>query len=241
MFSQTIEDLYYNLDDAIHTNKPFIYVLDSMDALSSKAEVDKFQEQKTAQRAGKQTAGSYGDGKAKRNSSGIRQILPALKSSGSILIIISQTRDNLGFGFETKTRSGGRALRFYATLEIWSSCGKPIKKTVKGKPRTIGINCILEVKKNRVNGRNRKIQTPIYYTIGFDDIGGCVLWLIDEGHWLKKGQRIVAPEFDFKGTESTLIKKIEDEELEKDLKMIVQDVWDEIEIACSPKRKRRYE
>jgi len=241
IFSNTIEEFYYHIDDAIAAGKPFIYILDSMDSLTSNAEADKFAEQKEAYRSGKQITGSYGDGKAKKNSSGIRQILPHLRQTGSILIVISQTRDNLGFGFEKKTRSGGRALRFYATLEIWSSCGKAITKTVKGKPRIIGMNCILQTKKNRITGRDRKITIPIFYTSGFDDVGGCISWLVDERHWKKQGQKIKAPEFDFVGTEIALIHHIEKGNLEKDLKEIVQSVWDEIEKASDPKRKRRYE
>ncbi len=241
IFSKTVEDFYDHLDDAANDGRSFLYVIDSTDSLSSDAEIDKFQEQKTARRKGRKITGSYGDGKAKKNSAGIRQILPKLRASGSILILIHQKRDNLGFGFETKTRSGGRAPRFYATLEIWSAVGRKIKKTVRGKPRTIGSNILLEVKKNRVTGRHRKVEVPIYYTIGIDDIGGCVNWLIDEGYWKGSDNKVKAPEFEYKGKVSGLIRKIEKKGLEKDLRELVQDLWDEIEAACSPGRKRRYE
>jgi RecA/RadA recombinase len=241
LFSRTIEELYYHVDDWIQKDEPFIYILDSMDALSSDAEIDKFYEHKRAHRKGKEAAGSYGDGKAKINSSGIRQIVSKLSETGSILIVISQTRDNLGFGFETKTNSGGRALKFYATLEIWSSCGEKIKKTAMGKPRTIGMECILQVKKNRVTGRDRTIHVPILYELGIDDVGGIVRWLVKEEHWAAKGGKIAVPEFDFKGSEAQLLKHIESEGLEKDLRDIAQEVWDEIELACNPGRKARYE
>jgi len=239
--SRTIEDFYYHVDDAIQDGRPFIYILDSMDSLSSEAEKNKFQDQKKANRKNKAITGSMGDGKAKKNSGNMRQLIPALKDSGSILIVISQTRDNMGFGFETKSRSGGHALKFYATLEIWSSCGKKIKKTVRGKNRPIGINSILKIKKNRVNGKDRQVEVPIYYALGFDDIGGCINYLIDEKHWNLSGQTIKATEFDFEGSKSQLIKKIEDEKLETKLQSIVQKVWDEIEAACDPGRKPRYE
>ena len=240
VFSETIEDFYYHVDDAIKDGRPFIYILDSMDSLSSEAEKTKFQDQKKAQRKNKTITGSMGDGKAKKNSAGIRQLIPALKASGSILIVISQTRDNMGFGFEKKSRSGGHALKFYATLEIWSSCGKKIKKTVRGKDRPVGINTILKIKKNRVNGRDRQVEVPIYYAIGFDDIGGCINYLLDENHWSLSGQTIKAPEFNFEGTKNEFIKKIESQKLENKLQSIVQAVWDEIESACDPGRKMRY-
>ena len=125
IFSETIQDFYYHVDDAIHVadteDKPFIYILDSQDALTSAYEKSKFEEHKKAYRDGKDSAGSYGDGKAKVHSEGLRKVLSSLSRTGSILIIINQTRDNLGFGFSKKTRSGGRALRFYASVEIWVS------------------------------------------------------------------------------------------------------------------------
>ena len=240
VFSETIEDFYYHVDDAIEDGRPFIYILDSMDSLSSDAEKTKFQDQKKAKRKNKTITGSMGDGKAKKNSAGIRQLIPSLKASGSILIVISQIRDNMGLSFEKKSRSGGHALKFYATLEIWSSCGKKIKKTIKGKPRSIGVNTVLKIKKNRVNGKDRQVEVPIYHAIGFDDLGGCINYLLDENHWGLSGQTIKAPEFDFEGTKKELIKKIEGENLENKLQSIVQAVWNEIELACDPMRKNRY-
>ena len=240
IYSTTIEEFYYHIDDAIKKEKPFIYILDSMDSLSSSDEAAKFDEHKTAHRKGKKAAGSYGDGKAKKNSAGLRRLLGPLRKSGSILIILSQTRDNLGFGFEKKIRSGGRALRFYACLEIWSSIKKKITKTVKGKKRQLGIICLLQTKKNRITGKDRIVTVPIYHSFGFDNTGSCVDYLIEENHWKQKGNTVIAKEFKFKGTRSKLIKYIETEDMEKDLVSIVADVWDEIEEACSIKRKRRY-
>jgi RecA/RadA recombinase len=239
--SSTIEDAYYNIDDALNEGKPFIYILDSMDGLSSKAEQDKFEETKKAHRKGKTTAGSYGDGKAKKNSTNLRKLLKPLRQSGSILILISQTRDNLGIGFNKKSRSGGHALTFYACLEIWSSIGERITKIVKGKTRQLGISCVCRVKKNRIQGKDRKIKMPIYHSFGIDDVGSCIDYLLDEGHWKQRGNMIIAPEFKMKCTKEKLIRYIGIKELEKDLRMIVSDVWHEIEEACAVKRKRRYE
>lgn len=244
MFSQsstTIEEFYYHIDDALLRGQPFIYILDSMDSLSSEAEKDKFNETKTAYRKGKQIAGSYGDGKAKKNAQNIRKLLGPLLKTGSILIIINQTRDNLGFGFEKKTRSGGRALRFYACIEMWSSVKRKISRNIKGKKRQLGVECLIQIKKNRITGRERAITIPIYHSFGIDDIGSCIDYLIEEEYWEQKGNNILANEFNFKGSKSKLIKYIETEEMEKDLRSIVGDVWNEIEEACTVKRKRRYE
>jgi len=243
LFSTTIEEFYFNVDDAIKEGKPFIYILDSMDSLSSQDEADKFDKTKTAMRRGRETPGSYTDGKAKKNSANLRRLLKPLADSNSILIIVNQTRDNIGFGFERKSRSGGHALRFYATIELWSSVKKKISKSFKGKKRQLGIECLIQIKKNRITGRERTLTIPIYHSFGIDDIGSCVDYLIDEGHWKqnKKGTKIRAKEFKFEGSREKLIKYIEAEGMERDLRSIVADVWNEIEENCKVGRKKRYE
>ena len=240
--SASIEDFYYNMDDALKAGRPFIYILDSMDSLTSSTEGSKFEETKKADRSGKKAAGSYGDGKAKINAQNMRRLMTPLRKSESILIVISQTRDNIGFGFEKKTRSGGHALRFYASLEIWSSIYGQITKTVKKKKRQLGISCLCKVKKNRETGRIRDIKFPIYHSYGIDDIGGCVDFLVEENHWKKNDAgTIIAKEFDLKGNSEKLVHLIEDNSLQNDLRHLVASVWDEIEMACKVKRKKRYE
>ena len=239
--STTIEEFYFNIHNAVKAKKPFIYILDSMDSLSSEDEISKFDENKKAYEKGTKATGSYGDGKAKKNSAGIRRLLTPLRESGSILLVINQTRDNLGFGFEKKTRSGGNALRFYAGIEIWSSIAGQIFKTIKGKKRQLGINCICQIKKNRVNGKLRKVIMPIYHEFGIDDVGSCVDYLIDEEHWVMVKSKIRAKEFKIIATRDKIIKYIEKHDKEKELQLIVGDVWDEIEDACSIKRKKRYD
>lgn len=240
-YSETIEEFYYNLDDARKDGRPFIYVLDSMDSLSSTSEADKFQKQKIAYRKRRKEAGSYGDGKAKANSANLRQFISYLTKSGSILIIICQTRDSLGFGFDTKTRSGGRSLRFYACLEIWLSIAKTIKRRVRGKERPVGVLSKMRVRKNRLTGRDRTVEVPIYYDIGLDDIGSCVDFLVDEGHWSEK-KGMISNDFTEEAVgRDELIAHIETEGLEKQLKLIVSELWHTIEDELSLKRKPRYE
>lgn len=238
--SETIEDFYYNADDRFEAG-PTIYVLDSMDALSSEAEQKKVKKQKTDTRAGTQTAGSMGDGKAKKNSALLRQLLVKIKRNNGILVIINQTRDNLGFGFETKTRSGGRALKFYATCELWTSVKQTLMKEVRGKKRQVGMISQVDVKKNRQDGRKHQILVPLLHSYGIDNIGACIDWLVSEGHWKATKGNIVAEEFDFKGPREKLIKQITVEQEEQELKMLCQVVWHEIDQLLQTKRPKRYE
>lgn len=239
--SHRIEDFYDRLHNLNKKGDPFIYILDSMDALSSEAEIRKFDKQKKAREKEADAAGSYTDGKAKVNSQNLRRVVSLLAKTGSILIIINQTRDKLK-GYGGKTHSGGNALQFYATLEIWSDIKADLKKRYRGKERSQGVLVKLRLCKNRISGKDREIVMPIYYTYGMDDIGSCIDYLTSEEHWTKTKKGVItAPEFDFVGRRSTLIERIADGNMEKDLTIIAADVWKEIEAAVAIKRKPRYE
>lgn len=243
IYSYTVEEFYYNVDDAIKEGAPFIYILDSMDGLSSEAEGGKFEEHKQAYLKGKEAKGSYGDGKAKKNSEGLRKVMKGLRDSNSILIVICQTRDNIAsFGFgDGKTRSGGHALRFYSTLEIWTSLMGKIKKSVKGKDRNIGIKAKVKVKKNRITGQLHESTIDIYPFYGIDDIGGCIDYLISEGRWKKSGQTIKADDFNLSYTKDKLINYIEENGLYRKLQSIVGECWNEIVDASKLPRRKKYE
>lgn len=92
IYSETIEDLYFHIDDALKVGKPFIYIIDSMDSLSSDYEGKKFDERKDASRKGTKAKGDYGDGKAKYNSANLRKVLSGIRDTKSILMIISQNQ-----------------------------------------------------------------------------------------------------------------------------------------------------
>ncbi len=241
IYSNTVEGFYFNVDNCLGKG-PCIYVLDSMDALTTEDEKDKFTETRKAREKGKEVAGSYGTSKAKLNSSYLRVVFNKLRETGSILIVLCQTRDNIGFGaqFNPKTRGGGHALTFYASLEIWTSVAGHIKKTVAGKPRELGIRCKARVKKNRLTGRDRAVEFPIFHSIGMDDVGGCIDWLVDEGHWQETKGIIKAPEFDFECSAEKLAKLIDETEKDKQLRLLVADRWRTIEELCEVQRRPRY-
>ena len=244
IYSTTIDEFYFHLDDALDAG-PCLYVLDSMDGLTSDTEQSKFEEKKVATRKGKEVSGSYGDGKAKTNSGVLRQCLSKMRKNGSILLIVNQTRDNIGAGFfeSKKTRSGGHALTFYAAIELWSAVAGEIKKTVRETPRTVGTKCKIRVKKNRYSGRKRIVELPIYYDYGIDDIESCVDFLVKEKQWKKVSGKIdTGKDLGDVGAmqKKKLIRTIEERGLEQNLRMLTADVWNEIEEACGEDRKPRY-
>lgn len=240
--STTVEEFYFNLDDACEINKPFIYVLDSMDALESQESQDKFSEVKKATRANKEITGSYGMAKAKANSGGLRRITSYLTRSNSILIIICQLRDNVGFGsqYNPEIFSGGKALRYYASLILWFAVKEEITKTINGKKRKIGSIFNVRIKKNRIDGKERTVDVVFHESTGIDDTESCVDYLLDEKHW-KDDKGIDAEEFKVTLKKDKLITYIEEKDLEADLRDIVSGVWDAIEMQCEVKRKPRYQ
>jgi RecA/RadA recombinase len=221
---------------------PCIYILDSMDGLQGDKEEAKLKEKMNA-KAGTKVKGDYGDGKAKQNSQYIRQLLAKARDSRSILIVVSQTRDNFDEYGPDKVVSGGHALKYYATAQMWSSRSGIIKRTYRDNDVQTGIRVRMQIKKNRLSGKEWEAEIPIYHTYGIDNIGSCVEYLTDWKHWAKadKGATITAPELDFEGPQAKLIKKIEEDGLERDLQAIVGDVWAAVEEACALKRKPRYE
>lgn len=242
-YSATIEDFYFNLDDAFEAEKPFVYVLDSIDALDSEQNEKYFDSLKKALRKDTKAPGSYGDGKAKANSQGLRRVIPRLRDTGSILLVINQTRDKIDampFG-EKRTRAGGRALSFYAQVEIWSSVRSKIKKEVAGKERVVGTLCEFKIKRSRYSGRELSVQVPIVLGAGLDDLGSMIDYLLEEKHWDKKGGKIIAKELDLVGDRETLIKYIEEECKEEELRGVVKQVWEDIEDKLETPRKKRYE
>lgn len=248
VYSRFAEDFYYNLDDrltAVEKGKapPFLYLLDSMDALSSKYELSKFKEKKTEARGGKKAKGDYGDGKAKINSTWIRSMVARFRDTRSILIVLGQTRDNIGAKtvYDPKqTVAGGRALKFYAAWQMWTSVAGRLTKEVNGTKRQIGINARMAIKKNRLTGKEWTVTVPIYWSSGIDDTGSLIDFLIEEKHWETSGSKVFAKDLDFEGPRIKLIRKIEEEDLEMDLKEIVREVWSDIELNCEVRRKNRY-
>lgn len=247
-FSPSVEGFYYGMDDCFKAKQPFIYVLDSMDSLNPEDDTEKFQEKKTAYNkkrlTGKaaDTSGSYGTAKAKANSNGLRLLMDPLRETGSILIIISQSRKNIGFGaqFNPDVQSGGTALKFYATLQMWTTVKELIKKRVAGKDRQIGIRTKIHVKKNRLTGRDRAVNLPIYHSTGLGEVDSCVDWLIDEKHWKGTIDTVEAPEFGFSGDKEELICKIHSDGEEDKLAALVEERWNAIERACHVERKSKY-
>jgi len=241
--SWSLEEFYYNVDDAITDGRPFIYILDSMDGLETLEEQKLFQESKEAFHKGKPAAQSYGMQRAKMNAQCVRRIQGAMQDTNSMVFIISQAKVKVNSGlYQQKTRSGGAALKFTSTVELWLTPGKSIQKTIEGKARTIGHMVTVKIGKNRNNGQVDPVSIPLHPEYGIDDLSSCIEYLLDEGVWEKKALTIHTTGLPdaVKGTMEKLISIIEEKQWEGYVRDLVQSTWDRIREKIRMDRKARY-
>ena len=248
--SETIQKLQTNCLQLMKQDKPIIYVLDSLDSLSTDEELEKEFRRAMAAAKSKEAAdaiaGSYGTEKAKILGQTLRMINNYLEKTNSLLIIIQQLRQKMNkmpFG-NPYTTSGGEAPYFYSSHRVW------LKKIgeIKSKSLAIGNTTKADVEKNKTTGKHRSCEFSIYQDYGVDDIGSMVDFCIDQEIWKKDGRDYDAIDLGVKGDRpkttggvGTLVQQIEEKCLEGKLKSIVQEVWDEIEQSVLQNRKPRFE
>lgn len=171
--SNTVEALHIDIVRVLDQNpgKPILYIIDSLDALSDDAE----QERAIGD-------ASYGGSKPKKMGEMFRRLVDRMEGQRMLLIVVSQLRDKLNVTFgEKQTRSGGRALDFYASHIIWLAETGKLKKVIKGNERVIGVKVQVRVKKNKVGLPFRECKYPILFGYGVDDLTAGVEWLIEAG------------------------------------------------------------
>lgn len=246
LHSETIQDFKANILHRIKEKKPFIYILDSLDSLTSDEELKKEYQQALIKakdpEAVKELKGSYKTEKAKAIGETLRMINGQIKHSKSVLFIVQQERANIGVVFgSSKTTSGGMAPYFYSTHQVWLNMKSPITKEVKKQKRKIGHKIIAAIKKNKITGKLRNVEFDIYYDYGIDDIASCVDFLVSVGHWKKDRLVIEAKDFNLSQTKSKLIIEIEENKLQKELQKITGKIWLQIEEELKLARKRKFQ
>jgi recombination protein RecA len=218
----TVEDFARDLGafvgKRLASQTPGIYVLDSLDALSDEAEMTRDIGE-----------GSYGTKKAAKMSELFRTVARKLEQTRVLLIVISQVRDKIGVMFgEKHTRSGGRALDFYATHILWLAKLKDLKRTVKGIERSYGIIVNAKIKKNKISVPGRECEMEFHWNYGVEDF-------LTSINWLQKVKRM--PE----KYEKINYDKLSDDDyraLTSEIAEDVKRVWLEIESDFKPSRSK---
>lgn len=220
---QFIEDFDKFLDARIKDKESGIYVLDSLDALSDEAEMDR-----------KTGTATYGMQKPKLLSEFFRKTARKIENSKVLLLIVSQVRDNIGAGLfgEKYKRSGGKALDFYASQVVWLAKIKNLKRTIAKVERTYGVEIKASVKKNKVGLPFREAEFSFIFGYGVEDLGASVAWLDEIGR------------LDDAGLDKSYLKeigKLTDADYRKDnaeISKVVKKVWAEVETSFLPVRKK---
>ena len=227
---RTIEDFYRDLEahlELMPGNIPGMYVLDSLDSLSSEAELERGFD-----------AASYGDGKAKKLSEMFRRKIQDVGDKKCTLLIISQIRDKLNVMFgETKTRSGGHALDFYASQVVWLAQVQTLTRTVRNIKRPFGVLIKAKNKKCKVGTPYRDAELPLLFGYGMDDEVSMLEWLKDTKVPLLLGGekydhkevRDTIEELRYEGDRNAL------RQINNDLRELVAKVWYEIDAELQPR------
>lgn len=225
--------------DKIESGEALIYVIDSWDALDSEEEQKAFQESIDK---GKPMEGSYDLGKQKYGSKRFFKHLCSKieDNDGRVkkdvtLFIISQVRAKIGVTFgEKRARVGGDALNFYTHQVCWLREVEKIKKTSQGEEIVVGITSEANFKRNKVALPFRKARFDITFNRGIDDVTSMIKWI-----WGPKSKEVEFNGEKFKRYPS-LVKYIEDNDLEQEIITMSSDKWYKIEEAVRVERKPRF-
>jgi recombination protein RecA len=164
------------------SNAVDVIVVDSVAALVTKAELE----------------GDMGDThvglQARLMSQALRKLTSAISRSKAVMIFINQLREKIGVMFGSpETTSGGRALKFYASIRL------DVRKleTIKIGQDVVGARTRVKVAKNKVAPPFRQAEFDITYGRGISKMGSILDVALDQnlvgksGSWYTYGdQRI---------------------------------------------------
>ena len=162
------------LDQLIRSGAVDIIVVDSVAALTPQAEIDG--------RIGESQMGLQ----ARMMSYSLRRLASIIAKTNCIVIFINQLRAMISTGYgqgPTETTTGGRALKFYASIRLEVRRGKKIDKGEV----TIGHELFLKVVKNKLAPPFRTGHTSLIYGRGIPKDIVVVDMAIDYGVIAKKG------------------------------------------------------
>ncbi|MCP4763003.1 MAG: hypothetical protein GY870_14590 [archaeon] len=246
--SHTIEDFETNLQEIIDgkdPNKPFIYVLDSFDALTTDDEVahrkKKLSDRKKKKEddTEKKEKGSYNLSKQKENHAIFRTRVREIEENKIILVVVSQVKEKIGISFGAKLyRTGGKSLDFYPNVVLWLA---EVEKYIK-KDRPVGVCVKVKGTKVRNDKPFRTCYVDLLFDYGIDNLSSNLKFLYDLKTGLGKDTKSSKKKLKWDEEELTLqelIQFIEDNNLEDELKKRTLQKWNDIEQEISSDNRKK--
>lgn len=182
---KTVEDAFYHLwkfCDSLEEGEFGIYVIDSLDALTSEEQDKRAEERIATMDKGKTyDKGTMGMGKQKYLSQEFfAQLCKKLEEYNVLLVIVSQIRENVDpFSFEKYSRAGGKAMDFYCFMVIWLATAKKYEYEEGERKVVLGGTNKMKVTKGKVPRPYRECFYTYYFNYGIDNIETGVDYLFD--------------------------------------------------------------
>ncbi|MDR1774756.1 MAG: recombinase RecA [Clostridioides sp.] len=194
-----------------------IVVIDSVAALVPKAEIE----------------GDMGDShmglQARLMSQALRKLTGKIKRFNCVAIFINQLRENIGGYGYNETTTGGRALKFYATVRI----DVRRRTQIKVKDDVIGNTTEVKVVKNKVAPPFKTATFNIMYGEGISRIGELITLAIDADIIKKSGSWFSYEDIKF-GQGEEKVKQY----LEKDSDLLEEIMQKTREAEANPKEEK---
>lgn len=237
---ETVEDIFEDLEACLvraeKDGLPGLYVVDSLDALSSRSELKRAIDK-----------GSYGTDKASVMSELFRRLKKRIKKTRTCVIVVSQLRDKIGVMFgEKQTRTGGRALDFYASQILWLHHKKTLTSESKGVERATGVRIRAKCKKNKLAPAHRECEFVLRFGYGIDDFEAAATFLSEAGALGRTGVKVVKGAKEQEKEVASWLRRcarLEGEELRARRELVagvVRAAWADVEARFAPAR-RKYE
>lgn len=234
----TIEDVVADLDRCVSSaeksGQPGLYVIDSLDSISSRAE--------QRRRAGDDT---YGLEKQKMLGQMFRRMVRRLRCARVALLVVSQIRENIGVRFgERYKRVGGKSLDFYASQIVWLHHMKRLTSEIRGVERVTAVRVAAKSKKNKVGGEAfGTCEFVLRLGFGVDDLEASLRWLKEVGRLGEVGIGVKSA----KEADKVIAKmlrtnaKMDDELARRQVSEVaaaVRSTWADVDASFRPARRK---
>ena len=154
------------VDSLIRSSAIDIVVIDSVAALVPQAEID-----------GDMGASHVGL-HARMMSQAMRKLAGTISKTDTIAIFINQVREKVGTMFgNPETTTGGRALKFYATIRMEVRKGEPLKQGTE----IVGNRTKVKITKNKVAPPLKQVEFDLLYGEGFSRLGSIIDMGVEKG------------------------------------------------------------